>query len=329
MESYCEYEFNDCIPNRKCNSIFETHKTQFVVTEQENRNADCYSSGELLLTSNEIEILSVSDFVYVYSLLDNPNVAIFCNNSDEKITKVVVPVVKADEQLVINMWDDFGSSSKCNDFESEKSGSISTGNSNHTHGNFFFPLETTKKCNSSASTFQQLREPRSKYLRRFPLLFEEFFNSGDLYKLKVLLNDVLTTDAILLTQRTKPVVGRDKIYQQQCSMLRNIPDMYIVTSNVSYEKRGLITMTQKCFGTFPYANMNDESRKSWNFFETTTIEKLDEYHQIQKRKYDHLKSRNQQIRFESIITWQLKLDREAKHIMKFMTTNSTSQVEII
>ena len=50
--------------------------------------------------------------------------------------------------------------------------------------------------------------------------------------------------------------------------------------------------------TFPYAeNRYDKSMTAWNLFESPK-ESLNEYHQIQKQKYDTLKIQNKSMKFE-------------------------------
>ena len=171
------------------------------------------------------------------------------------------------------------------------------------------------------TSFQLRREPRSKYLLRFPKLFQEFMNSGNLHNLKILFDDVLSSDVMILTQVNPPVVGRDKVFASQCSMLRNVPDCYVVFSKVTRPKRQLMTMASNNFGTFPYANTNDPTRKSWNLFEFTPEEKLDEHHKIQKQKYDTLKSQNKDIKIERRVTWYLLLSADYRCITKIMTNN--------
>ena len=173
---------------------------------------------------------------------------------------------------------------------------------------------------SVLTDFQREREPRIKYLLRSPKVWQECTNSGNLEKLKTLFDDILSEDCIQLNGFSPPIVGREKIYNVQVSIQRNIPDFCVFYSNIVRSKKRLITMKGNSFGSFPYANSScDKTVNAWNFFETTPYEMLDEYHKLQKQKYDTLKSQNKIIKFERRATWHIILSRDLRHIIKLMT----------
>ena len=192
---------------------------------------------------------------------------------------------------------------------------------------FSLPLYSPPATHGHLTTFQQAHEPRIKYLLRSVKLWQEFANSGDLDKLQVLFNDILTEDCLSINNNSIPaIVGRQKIFEQRVSLNRNIPDFCVLYNNVTRPKKRVITFKGNSFGTLPYTHVNDKSTMTWNIFEYAPIEKLDEYHKIQKQKYDTLKSQNKIIKFERRGTWFLLLSRDSKYISKIMATNTKVEV---
>ena len=305
------------------NEIMEQYN-DFEYWAQDASKYNLDSENELKWTDEimEKEIEWITDFVDVYSKLDSTSGIVSMCKREGKDTSILCDKKFKKQQ-------EADSCSGLDGKTDNSSSSYSIGNLNRTSSEdtkrFLAPLRTSKKSNPSISTFVLPREPRSKYLLRFPKLFEKCLNSGDLFKLKVLFKDILTVDSRILVQMLKlesVVTGREKFFQLLCSMMQNIPDFCVMFSDITRKRRGLIEMVQKGFGTFPYANIHDETRTTWNFFETTPIEKLDEHHQIQKRKYDLLKSQGRQIQFETNLTLHLKLDRAAKCVTKLVLNNA-------
>ena len=141
-------------------------------------------------------------------------------------------------------------------------------------------------------------------------------------KLKELFDDTLAQDCIQLNALSPPMVGREKIYDVQISIQRNIPDYCVFYSNIVRTKKRLITLKSNCFGSLPYTNNPcDKTTNAWNFFETTPYEMLDEHYKLQKQKYDTLKSQNKIVRFEKRATWHVILSRDARQIIKIMAYN--------
>ena len=179
----------------------------------------------------------------------------------------------------------------------------------------------------NVTTFQLPNETRMKYLIRYPKLQEQFFNSGDLEKLKILFNDVMVKDVVVLNHSFPLFVGRNKVFEIYVSLLRNIPDVCV------FNKRGIrsghrtIMHQASSYGSAPYVHANDKSTEKWNIFENTPVEKLDAFHKIQKQKYDMLKSQNKMIRYEKSSIWYLSLDKELQHFSKMRSTNE--KVEIL
>ena len=95
---------------------------------------------------------------------------------------------------------------------------------NNILSNTIFHLANYAPKMSNVTTFQQPRESRMKYLLRYMKIYQEFFNSGDLDKLKILNDDVLAKDCVLINLGNAPLIGRDKYTNVIASMLRNIPD---------------------------------------------------------------------------------------------------------
>ena len=91
-------------------------------------------------------------------------------------------------------------------------------------------------------------------------------------------------------------------------------------------KRRIISANGNSFGTLPYQDNQDKtSATMWNFF-GTPLESLDEFHKLQKQKYDMLRSQNKVIKFERKATWYFIFNREATKITKIMA--KTASVEI-
>ena len=189
-----------------------------------------------------------------------------------------------------------------------------------------FPLTRYIPLPTQVITFQQQHEPRSRYLLRSLKLWQEFSNSGDLEKLRVLLNDILDDKCVMINGPSPPVVGRDTIYALVVSLLRNIPDFCVFYTNIVRSKKRVITMTSNNFGSFPYANANGETKLTWNFFEITPIDKMDDHHKIQKQKYDMLKCQNKIIKFERSVTRFLLLNRDEKRFIKIMSCDDKINV---
>ena len=171
------------------------------------------------------------------------------------------------------------------------------------------------------TTFQQRHEPRMKYLLRSLKLWQEFINSGDMDKLNVLFNDILAEDFLRLSTTSPPIVGRQKWRDYYAVLLRNIPDYCVFFTNIVRTKRRVIILRDTSFGTVPYIDPNDKSTVTWNIFEHTPIEKLDEHHKIQKQKYEALKLLNRPIKFERTSFRYLMLTRDLKRILKLMASN--------
>ena len=192
---------------------------------------------------------------------------------------------------------------------------------------FLLPRYSPQNPHFQLTTFQQPHEPRIKYLLRSLKLWQEFVNSGDLDKLQVLFNDILSEDCLLLSNSAiPPIVGRQKIYEQNISLNRNIPDYCVFYNNIVRPKRRAITLKGNSFGTLPYANANDASTLTWNIFEYVPTNKLDEHHKIQKQKYDGLKSQNIPIKIEQRASWFLLLSRDIRHITKIMAITAKTDV---
>ena len=116
-----------------------------------------------------------------------------------------------------------------------------------------------------------------------------------------------------------PMIGRDKILEQHKSILRYVPDFCVAYTKIVRSKKRLITIKGNSFGTFPYANTADKTINSWNIFENTPIDRLDEHHKTQKQKYDTLKSQNKLMRFERSATGYILLSRDLKRIVKLLS----------
>ena len=170
--------------------------------------------------------------------------------------------------------------------------------------------------------FQQPKESRMKFLLRSPKLWQEFLNSGNLEKLKTLFGDILIDDCLLLPYMCSPIVGSNKIYNLQKSSLENVPDLYVLFSNIQHTKRRLVTMKTRMFGTLT----DTKASSSWNFFEHTSQDKMDDYNKTQKEKYDSTKSQKKLVKFESTSTWYLTLNRNMTQITKITTNNVKMEI---
>ena len=151
-------------------------------------------------------------------------------------------------------------------------------------------------------------------------------NSSNLEKLKIFLYDVLSEKCIFHIQTSPPVVGAEKIYEMQCMTLKSAPDWYVLVSKMRRIKKRIMSVKSKSSGTLPH-NMTllDKKTSYWNFL-GMPIEKLDEFHQLQKQKYDTLISQNKMIKFERSATWYFFLNRECKKFEKVMAYQT--QLEI-
>ena len=156
------------------------------------------------------------------------------------------------------------------------------------------------------TTFLRPREPRIKYLLRSIKLWQEFRNTFDMDRLLILFNDIFTKDCLLfMHSSTPPLIGPQRIHQQACSMTQHVPDICVFFNEIVRTKKRVITFKCNTFGTLPYANASDKSTWTWNIFEYMPLDKLDEYHKVQKQKYDTLKNQNKVLRFEQRCTWIL------------------------
>ena len=190
-----------------------------------------------------------------------------------------------------------------------------------------FPLTRYIPSQLQVTTFQYAREPRTKYLVRSLKLWQEFSNSGDIEKMRVLLYDILDVKCAMINGPCPPIVGRDTIYAQYISILRNIPDFCVFYTNIVRSKRRVITMKSNNFGTFAYANnTNDETIVEWNIFENTPIDRMTEHQKLQKVKYDALKSQNKDIKFERRVTRFLMLSKDHKRFIKLMSCDDKIDV---
>ena len=221
------------------------------------------------------------------------------------------------------------STSSCNTFHSDSkpvetkvSKSPSTdNNSNIILDDVSLSLTNSAPQHCITSIFRKRNEPRTKYFLRFPKLCQEYFNSGNLDKLKLLFNEFLAEDLTVVTKGNPPLKGRDNFYQAMCSMQKNVPDMCIFFSNSGYLNRKVISLDGNSFGTFVYANSPDESRAAWNTFEYASIDTFDDHHIIQKHKYDMLKCQNKPIKFERRAKWQYVLSPDFTTIEKMSAFN--------
>ena len=167
------------------------------------------------------------------------------------------------------------------------------------------------------TTFQRPHEPRTKYLLRSFNLWQEFTNSGDLDKLRILFKDILLEDSTILNDcKSTPILGPNKLYEAYVSLLENIPDYCVFYSNFVRANRRQITLKVTSFGSLPFANFNNKSTFLWDIFENTSIAKLTRHHRLQKQKYDYRKSHNKLIKFETSAKLNISLSRVSGNIQK-------------
>ena len=198
---------------------------------------------------------------------------------------------------------------------------VTTNHETKDNNSFLLPRYSPPKL--QISSFQLPHEPRAKYLLRSIKLWQEFRNTGDMEKLKILFEDILTDQCLsFLHSSLQPIFGRQKIYEQNVSYNQNIPDLCVFHNNIVRTKRRVIVFKGNSFGSFPYANASDKSTATWNIFEFAPIDKLDEHHKLQKQKYDTLKSQNKVIKFERRCVWYVMLTRDLKYISKIMATDA-------
>ena len=147
--------------------------------------------------------------------------------------------------------------------------SISSSHStNNSYEAFSLALYTARKKQSTVTTFQLVSESRIRYVLRFPNLYQEFLNSGNLHKLKILFNDIFTKDVIFLTQTSPILVGRDKLLDYMTSAHQNVPDFCVFFTNVTRTKHRLVTMKGKSIGTLFYndTSSSDQTTTFLNYF---------------------------------------------------------------
>ena len=173
--------------------------------------------------------------------------------------------------------------------------------------------------------FQNLKEPRIQFLLRFPYIWQELLNSGNLLRLKSLWEDVMTDDCQMHLFTSPPFKGLDKFYEMACNLLRLSPDYYMICSNIRRLKKRVIAFYCRSYGTLPSVREPENSVNEFNFG-GSSLESLDEFHRAQKVKYDMLRSGNKQMRFERKSFVYLMLNRECNKIAKMVT--KASKVEI-
>ena len=210
---------------------------------------------------------------------------------------------------------------RLDDFTNSKSTASCHGDYLRTSSHETFSLVRYNPSQIQVTTFQRPHEPRTKYLLRSFKLWQEFTNSGDLDKLRILFKDIFSKDSVTLNDKSTPILGPSKLYEAHGSLLRNIPDYCVFYSNSVRSKRQVITVKTNCFGSLPCANFNNKSTFLWDIFENTSIDQLDEHHRIQKQKYDDLKSQKKLIKFETRAAWNICLNRVGQQIQKMSTSN--------
>ena len=188
-----------------------------------------------------------------------------------------------------------------------------------------FPIYSQRQLNSNIKTLQQPYETRSKYLLRFPKLFEEYFNSGNLEMVKVLYYDVFSPNVVYLTKTLPPATGVQKHFDIVVSVHKYVPDACVFHNQIARVKKRLITTKGNSFGTI-LNTVLDKTAALWNLYEYSTMDSLDEHHKIQKLKYDELKAQNKLIRFERRATWHYILSRDLRHVVKFMCVSEVTDI---
>jgi hypothetical protein len=187
-------------------------------------------------------------------------------------------------------------------------------------------MKSTRIIIKPTNIFQRPGEARLTFLPRSIKLFQEFWNSGDVENMKLLFEDMFTDDVIFHNLTSPPIMGRDKIYSYIVPILQTSPDFYALFSNIKRSGKRLVTCKYNCFGTIPYSGDTEDDKPSpWNFY-GTPIEKLDEFHQLQKQKYDTLKSQNKRIKFERKSFWYFGINKEMNKFSKIMSKTSVLEI---
>ena len=157
------------------------------------------------------EVISMTDnndvLVNDVRIVDQGN-----KNIDDRESESVATI-----QYVSNNCNTSSSSSSSSFPDIPDSGVVSSIH-NNIYNNTISPLATYTPKTLKVNKLQQPKESRMKYLRRYPKLYQEFLNSGNLDKLKILNDDVLVKDCMLITHGNSPLVGRDKFLNVIISM---------------------------------------------------------------------------------------------------------------
>ena len=172
------------------------------------------------------------------------------------------------------------------------------------------------------------KEARTKYLLRFPKMYQEFMNSSNIEKLKALIYDTFTQDFVYHILTSPPMMGIENIYEMQCQTLLSSPDFYVSIGDIKYFNRRTITCLGTSFGTVPYIATEPQPNKRtsfWNFLGLSP-QMLDVFHQIQKQKYDLLISQKKTIRFKRKTRWYLFLNKESSKFKKGMALFATLEI---
>ena len=173
---------------------------------------------------------------------------------------------------------------------------------------------------------QYPRETRTKYLLRFPRMYQEFMNSSNVEKLKVLLYDTLTEDCVFHILTSPPIVGVRRIYDMLCSTLLSSPDFYVLVHDIKYSHRRHITCLATSFGTIPYVDSITTSETSYWNFTGMPLQQLDDFHQTQKQTYDRLISQKKTIKFKRVTRWHLYLNRQELKFKKSMAASTRLEI---
>ena len=186
------------------------------------------------------------------------------------------------------------------------------------------------KLSSIPIILQCPKEARTRYLLRFPQLYQQFMNSSNVEKLKALFYETLTEDCVYHILTSPPMIGIRRVYELQCLTLLSSPDFYVSISDIKFFNRRIITCVGTSFGTVPYL-ARDQSPSSnkqitfWNFI-GMPFQELDKFHQIQKQTYDRLISQKKSIRFERKTRWYLFLNRERSKVQRGMARFSSVEI---